>query len=1035
MSEGKKQSSGNGGDSSEPKYEPKYSFDVKREESLRSIQERDPGKRTSWHWSEVWQEAHEDAFVVAKMVRGDLLKEVHDSLERAIANGTPFEKWKKEIVPKLEGEWIGKTVGELWDELPDEEKANRDKPEGKEREKVINAHRLKTIYEVNMRVANARERYKQLEDRKESLPYWQYVSLKDNRTRASHFEARDLVFRHDDVFWETHYPPNGWNCRCYVVPVDEKIIKANGLRKATGEGHIYWSADSKGREFAVYDGTTPRLACDPGWSYCVGRENRLKQTAAEKEKTYPPELKKQADKAQAEHDKKQAEQANGQAPQSTGNEQAQQPTSNEQAQETTSGEHPKNERTNEISEAAEAIEKAITETQKQATDAAKKIAPIAKKAEDLRKAYEYQEKALGIKCVGVQETDRNQAITAASSASEAAKKAEDSSKKAEEAQKQLADLKLKASKAKENGSVQETLTVLQRVRELKADCEDEQKGTEAFAKEADTCQKLLQSALASTASLNAHIQQDYTSGVRYTALYDKMVQAEAKLIEKELKEGEALTTWDERSRLAFKDRVKQILEASKANNETCQALGKNDEEAAARATDGFDLLIQMRKLHNKIFEERVSHLPKDEQIKERRKRREIIQHRLSITNNHTGILCRNKSNPTAEERKKERLMRNELRLVLYNFTPEDLAVFDKYYAEYAKNHDYLYRPVKNSEGDWDISYYDRNDKCFIELEGHELGTYIYKAPETTVSGYKPYFDWLTKFHEESHHLDHISGRHSKKGDEYGVYTFPNKKDKKGKQDPEGKEAAKHLSNINKDIIAHLNRTIIQSIQDLNGHIEQLEKLQDEDFDIIRLKTILACQERVDDYKGRLITSSETLNNWERTTVKRYNDDTKEYENVETSEITDMHIRSLAEALLPLGKLEELEDGNYILDFNKYSEIFDALGLTSHGSFQEHGLDENRLLNELKKLYREQTGIIVTGLRYQKHDADYDAQDKGHKKQCDETSELWAEFNATRLTDDPDVLDADQALLPTSYSKFLELWNAAVTKILSGNVCF
>ncbi|MCR5660919.1 MAG: minor capsid protein [bacterium] len=979
------------------------SFDVRREEAVRSIQERDPDKRTSWHWSEVWQEEHENAFVIAKMVRGDLLKEVHDSLERAIANGTPFEKWKKEIVPKLQGEWIGKTVGELWDELPESEKKGRQAPDPDQRDEVITESRLKTIYNVNMAVANARERYKRLEERKDNVPYWQYISMNDQRARASHKSGHKLIFRHDDVFWETHYPPNGWNCRCYVIGVTERMIEESKntdkpLQVMKGEGHIHWETDSRtGKKFAVYFDGVHRVACDPGWSYCVGRENRLKQTAAEKEKSYSPKLKAQADKAEAEHNNKK--------------------------------EQPKDERTNEISEAAEAIEKAITETQKQATDAAKKIAPIAKKAEDLRKAYEYQEKALGIKCVGVQETDRNQAITAASSASEAAKKAEDSRKKAEEAQKQLADLKLKASKAKENGSVQETLDVLQRVRELKADCEKAQNATEAFAQEAENCQKLLQSALASTASLNHHIQPDYSNGVRYASLYDKTVQAEHRLIEKELLEGEALITWDESSRLAFKVRAEEILEASKANSKACQALGANNYETAAMAKDGLDLLIQMRNLRYEVFKEKLSHLPKDEQTKERRKRRENLLHRLSIANSHLGILCKDKSNPTAEERKKEQLMLKELRLALYNFTPDDIAVFDKYYAKYAKSNDYLFIPTSEHKS----SYYSKTDvKCYVEFEQHYPNSLIYKAPYGTIGTYRPYFDWNTKIHEESHHLDHIAGvsLFDKPTDpqSYRSFTFPKEEnDLNTEGAKEGKEATIYLKCIEEDIIRQLNSSLMRQIETLEKEILQLKSQKEAEFSTAIFDDIRVKEGKIKSIKNKIIHSIYSLNNWERKTrgIGKFER--------ETSEIKDENIKSLAETLMKFGKTEKQPDGTYKIDFRRAGEIFDMLGLTSHGSYEQYGYD--RLKEQFIQLYQEHFNIKVSDFYSLKHLENYDSQDKGHADRCDETSELWAEFNAARLTADPDLLRADRELLSTSFNKFLDLWHSVTTKFMDDSFIF
>ena len=64
------------------------------------------------------------------------------------------------------------------------------------------------------------KRYKQLKDKDllKVRPYWQYHH---DGTQASpcHLQWSGLVLRHDDPWWDTHFPPNGPDCKCWVIAV------------------------------------------------------------------------------------------------------------------------------------------------------------------------------------------------------------------------------------------------------------------------------------------------------------------------------------------------------------------------------------------------------------------------------------------------------------------------------------------------------------------------------------------------------------------------------------------------------------------------------------------------------------------------------------------------------------------------------------------------------------------------------------------------------------------------------------------------
>lgn len=57
-----------------------------------------------------------------------------------------------------------------------------------------------------------------------------YDAVNDKRTRPEHAAIDGVVEPVDSDFWNTHYPPNGWNCRCTVYQV-EKGTKGTTMPK------------------------------------------------------------------------------------------------------------------------------------------------------------------------------------------------------------------------------------------------------------------------------------------------------------------------------------------------------------------------------------------------------------------------------------------------------------------------------------------------------------------------------------------------------------------------------------------------------------------------------------------------------------------------------------------------------------------------------------------------------------------------------------------------------------------------------------
>jgi SPP1 gp7 family putative phage head morphogenesis protein len=186
-------------------------FNLKPVEAIRYLKSK--GYATSWNWYEVWQEAHAKAFTVAKAMRMDILQSIRDEVERAITDGRTLQQFKKELTPRLKAlGWWGITTDEQGKEI-----------------QLGSPYRLRTIYRTNIQTAYMAGRYKAAKAVSQGRPWWQYIATLDSKTRPAHRALHGKVFRHDDPFWNTHYPPNGWGCRCRVRTLADRDIKRRGL--------------------------------------------------------------------------------------------------------------------------------------------------------------------------------------------------------------------------------------------------------------------------------------------------------------------------------------------------------------------------------------------------------------------------------------------------------------------------------------------------------------------------------------------------------------------------------------------------------------------------------------------------------------------------------------------------------------------------------------------------------------------------------------------------------------------------------------
>lgn len=187
-------------------------------------------------WDDIWKGQHAKAFTIAGAMRDDLLNDFRTAVDKAISQGTTLEEFRKDfdaIVKKYGWSYNG---GRNW--------------------------RSEVIYKTNIRTAYMAGRWNQLTDPDllKLKPYLLYRHGDSRQPRLHHLAWDGLVLEADDPWWKTHYPPNGWGCKCKVFAVGQRDLER---------------LDKTGADKAPAIETDPvtdaPIGIDKGWDYNVGQ--------------------------------------------------------------------------------------------------------------------------------------------------------------------------------------------------------------------------------------------------------------------------------------------------------------------------------------------------------------------------------------------------------------------------------------------------------------------------------------------------------------------------------------------------------------------------------------------------------------------------------------------------------------------------------------------------------------------------------------------------------------------------------------------
>ena len=207
---------------------PKTGFDFKSppQDAIRYLEQKFP--KASWAYTDLLDNAHDRAFVVAKMVDVDLATTVQRSIIDAMQEGKGYKAWAKDIDKVLaKSGWYDGQI-------------NVDAQGNAKKVVTGGQHRLETIYRTNVAAAYEAGRQQVIFNDRDDDPfgYVMYSAIMDNRTRPTHKALHGKVMEKSDPAWSSISPPNGYNCRCTIVELTQGQIDRYGYKVTKSEGKL-----------------------------------------------------------------------------------------------------------------------------------------------------------------------------------------------------------------------------------------------------------------------------------------------------------------------------------------------------------------------------------------------------------------------------------------------------------------------------------------------------------------------------------------------------------------------------------------------------------------------------------------------------------------------------------------------------------------------------------------------------------------------------------------------------------------------------
>ena len=112
-------------------------------------------------------------------------------------------------------------------------------------DKTYNEHYLRAEYNFTHAAADMAAKWEEFAEDGDHYNL-QYRTVGDDHVRPEHAALNGTTLPFSDAFWDSYYPPNGWNCRCTVVQVRKTKYPETPHEEAYKRGAEALANDTRG---------------------------------------------------------------------------------------------------------------------------------------------------------------------------------------------------------------------------------------------------------------------------------------------------------------------------------------------------------------------------------------------------------------------------------------------------------------------------------------------------------------------------------------------------------------------------------------------------------------------------------------------------------------------------------------------------------------------------------------------------------------------------------------------------------------------